>query len=144
MKYYTDTLNGSYPTSAAIYTGGTGGYPVGDLNWFPSRYTAWKNDAVSDVAPQGGEVPAVFSLSQNYPNPFNPSTRISFTVPKEAAVTLEVYDMLGRLVSTLVNEVKRPGEYTVDYNAAQLSSGVYFYRLSAGGQMYAHKMMLLK
>jgi hypothetical protein len=59
-------------------------------------------------------------------------------------VTLEVYDVLGRLVSTLVSEVKRPGEYTVDYNAAQLSSGVYFYRLSAGGQMYAHKMMLLK
>jgi hypothetical protein len=59
-------------------------------------------------------------------------------VPKESAVALEVYDMLGRLLSTIVNEVKRPGEYTVDYNAAQLSSGVYFYRLSARAQMYAH------
>jgi hypothetical protein len=143
-QYYRDTLDCAYATSNAIYTAATGGYPVGDLNWFPTRYTSWKSDAVSDVALQGGEVPAVFSLSQNYPNPFNPSTRISFTVPKESAVSLEVYDMLGRLVSTLVNEVKRPGEYTVDYNAAQLSSGVYFYRLSAGGQMYAHKMMLLK
>jgi hypothetical protein len=92
----------------------------------------------------GGEVPSEYSLSQNYPNPFNPVTRINFAIPKQCFVTLRIYDMLGREVGTLVNEVKAPGNYAVDFSAPELSSGVYFYRLNSGGFSDIKKFVLLK
>jgi hypothetical protein len=144
MKYFTDTLNCAYPTSAAIYSAATGGYPVGDLNWFPARYTAWKSDPVSGVDDRGGEVPEAFSLEQNYPNPFNPTTQIVYTLPVAAQVGLNVYNLLGQRVMTLVNEKKEPGSYTVTFDSRGLSSGVYFYRLTAGDQVMSKKMMLMK
>ncbi|MBW7873455.1 MAG: DUF4082 domain-containing protein [Ignavibacteria bacterium] len=90
------------------------------------------------------EVPTTFELSQNYPNPFNPSTVISFSVPKEAFVTLKVYDITGTLVKTLVSENKVIGFYNVTFDASSLVSGVYFYRLEAGDVAISKKMMLLK
>lgn len=92
-----------------------------------------------------------YELSQNYPNPFNPSTRLSFTVGTSAFVTLNVYDVLGNEVSTLINEEKSPGEYTVNFDARNLSSGVYYYKLTAtpigeqaGSYTETKKMILLK
>ena len=143
IKYYTDTLNCAYPTAAAIYTGATGGYPVGDLNWFPSRLAAWRNDAVSS-APVTGGVPERWALNQNYPNPFNPSTLITYAVPRQTPVRLEVFDLLGRRVATLVNEAVTAGEHSVRFDGASLASGVYLYQLSAGGQVMAKKMMLVR
>lgn len=100
---------------------------------------------------QGGNntIPAGFSLSQNYPNPFNPSTRVNYYVPKNSLVTLKIYDILGREVSTLINEEKQAGSYTVEFNAENissknLSSGVYFYQLKAGDFSDTKKMLLLK
>ncbi|MCZ7602033.1 MAG: T9SS type A sorting domain-containing protein [Melioribacteraceae bacterium] len=95
------------------------------------------------------EVVNEFSLSQNYPNPFNPSTTIKFTVPldvkRETSITkLVVYDILGREIKTLVNEVKAPGTYEVTFNASQLASGVYFYRLQSGSFMQTKKMILMR
>ncbi|MCZ7602035.1 MAG: T9SS type A sorting domain-containing protein [Melioribacteraceae bacterium] len=95
------------------------------------------------------EVVNEFSLSQNYPNPFNPSTTIKFTVPsdvkRETSITkLVVYDILGREIKTLVNEVKAPGTYEVTFNASQLASGVYFYRLQSGSFIKTKKMVLLR
>ena len=90
------------------------------------------------------KLPVSFKLRQNYPNPFNPSTSISFSVPKESLVTLKVYDILGRQVRTLVNKETFPGEYTVNFNAADLSSGIYFYSLNAGNIYIVKKMILLK
>ncbi|OQY75150.1 MAG: peptidase S8, partial [Ignavibacteriales bacterium UTCHB3] len=78
------------------------------------------------------------------PNPFNPSTVISFSVPKEAFVTLKVYDITGTLVKTLVSENKVIGFYNVTFDASSLVSGVYFYRLEAGDVAISKKMMLLK
>jgi hypothetical protein len=98
-----------------------------------------------------------FNLEQNYPNPFNPSTTIKFTIPtppvsspltkgktKEGFVTLKVYDVLGNEVATLINEEKPSGNYEVEFNAANLTSGTYFYQLSAGDFVETKKMILLR
>jgi hypothetical protein len=88
--------------------------------------------------------PDRYVLEQNYPNPFNPTTNISFTIPNSGLVSLKVFDALGREVATLVNEVKPAGNYLVNFNAENLASGIYFYRLQAGGFTQNHKMILLK
>ncbi len=90
------------------------------------------------------EIPNYYSLAQNYPNPFNPSTSIKFSVPKPSNVTLKIYDVLGKEVATLVNEMKQPGFHTVDFNASHLASGIYFYRIDAGDFSSVKKMMLVK
>jgi hypothetical protein len=88
--------------------------------------------------------PKDFSLLQNYPNPFNPATTISFSIPSSAFTSLKVYDILGNEVATLVNGRKYAGEYMIEFNASQLPSGVYLYRLSAGSFSLTRKMILLK
>jgi photosystem II stability/assembly factor-like uncharacterized protein len=92
----------------------------------------------------GSEIPVVFSLAQNYPNPFNPVTAIKYTVPKQNLVKLVVYDLIGREVVILVNEVKQPGNYSVSFDASNLASGVYFYRMAAGDFTDVKKMVLIK
>ncbi len=89
-------------------------------------------------------IPTKFALSQNYPNPFNPSTKIEYQLPNDGVVKLSVYDNSGKEVMTLVNEYKAAGYYTADLNASSLSSGVYYYRLSAGSQTAVKKMLLVK
>ncbi len=89
-------------------------------------------------------IPSNYVLSQNYPNPFNPSTVISYHIPKSSAVSLKVFDMLGREVATLVNGKKAPGSYTVNFDAQALSSGMYIYQLQAGDKVLTQKMMLIK
>jgi hypothetical protein len=85
-----------------------------------------------------------YSLAQNYPNPFNPATTINYTLEKPGLVTLKVYDLLGSLVTTLVNEEKSAGEHTVNFNAANLTSGLYFYQITSGDFNSVKKMMLVK
>ena len=89
-------------------------------------------------------VPNSFELSQNFPNPFNPSTVIRFALPKESKVSLKVYDNLGQEVAKLVNEVIPAGIHKINFNAANLSSGVYYYRIEAGDFAETKKMILLK
>jgi hypothetical protein len=90
-------------------------------------------------------IPTQVELAQNYPNPFNPTTMIRFGVPEQAAVRLEVYDMLGRRVSVLVNnEVRAPGRYQVPFDGARLASGVYIYRLVVGEKVITRRMVLIK
>ncbi len=140
--YYDDTLDCAYPTSSAEYSAALGGYPLGDLNWFPTKKTEWMNDPSMDVASTG--VPLVFSLDQNYPNPFNPRTGIRFQVSGTVDVKLAVYDLLGREVAVLVNEKKQAGSYEVSLDGSRLSSGAYFYRLVAGNFVQTRKALLLK
>jgi hypothetical protein len=89
-------------------------------------------------------VPAQFELSQNYPNPFNPSTKISYTLPVDSKVSIKVYDILGKLVETLVDEQRVAGYYQEIFNAKNLSSGVYFYNITAGKFNQTRKMMIMK
>lgn len=85
-----------------------------------------------------------FSLSQNYPNPYNPNTKIKYSIPQQSFVTLKVYDLLGREIATLVNEEKPAGIYETEFNGSNLTSGVYFYQLKAGGFVETKKMILLR
>ncbi len=99
---------------------------------------------ISGVTPISNETPVDYSVSQNYPNPFNPSTKINFALPKSGLVTLKIYDITGKEVATLVNEVKNVGTYSVDFNASNLSSGMYFYKISVNGFSEVKKMSLIK
>ncbi|MFZ4591318.1 MAG: T9SS type A sorting domain-containing protein, partial [Ignavibacteria bacterium] len=101
-------------------------------------------NTVTGVNPIGNIIPTVYSLSQNYPNPFNPVTKINFALPKQGLVTLKIYDVLGREIRSLVNEVKSAGTYSVDFNASEYSSGVYFYRLESNGFTDIKRMVLIK
>jgi len=88
--------------------------------------------------------PTEYSLKQNYPNPFNPSTMISYSLKEKSKVRLIVYDLLGRIVDTLVNEIEDSGIYNVRFSANSLASGIYFYRIQAGNFVTTKKMILLK
>ena len=99
--------------------------------------------SVADVG-ESGDVPGAFVLSQNYPNPFNPTTKIKFVIPNSSFVNLKVYDVLGREVTTLVNEEKPAGEYEVEFSGKNLSSGVYYYQLKADNYVETKKMLFIK
>lgn len=90
------------------------------------------------------EIPTGYELSQNYPNPFNPTTNIKFSIPEQGFVSLKVYNTLGQEVATLLNDFKSAGTYQVDFNASNLSSGMYIYILSTGKYKIAKKMLLMK
>ena len=94
--------------------------------------------------PELASTPKSFVLWQNYPNPFNPSTIIGYDIPKLSHVTINVYDVLGRKVKTLVDTEKLPGHYQLTFNASRLPSGVYFYRLTAGSYVQTKKLMVIK
>ncbi|HTR99748.1 MAG TPA: AGE family epimerase/isomerase [Bacteroidota bacterium] len=100
--------------------------------------------ATTGVAAARAAAPAEFALGQNYPNPFNPSTTIAYTVTGAGRVTLQVFDLLGKLVATLVDGPLGPGHYTAAWNAAGAPSGVYFYRLTAGGHAATRKALLVR
>ncbi|CUT02297.1 carbohydrate-binding module family 20 domain-containing protein [Candidatus Chrysopegis kryptomonas] len=91
-----------------------------------------------------GEVPLTYELYQNYPNPFNPTTTIKYSIPNTERVTLKIYNILGQEVATLIDEEQKPGVYELKFDATNLASGVYFYRLQAGKFNAVKKMMLVK
>ena len=99
---------------------------------------------ISAVEPVDRPLPAVARLSQNYPNPFNPATTIEFQIPQAAPVRLEVFDLLGQKVATVVDEIVSAGVYRVPFVATDLPSGTYLYRLSAGNFIQTRKLTILK
>ena len=98
----------------------------------------------TDVRDITTTLPNSYALDQNFPNPFNPATKINFSIPVEAFVSLDVYNSIGQRVATLVNETKTAGTYEVNFNAANLSSGIYFYKLTSGNFTETKKMILMK
>jgi hypothetical protein len=137
-------INVSYGTTAQSYTKGDGGFPVGDLNWYPTRKAAWLNYITGVEDQSSGMIPTTYSLEQNYPNPFNPSTTIGFTMPKSNHISLKVFNMLGQVVATLVDEEYVAGAHEVRFDASALSSGIYFYTLKSKDFSVTKKMMLVK
>lgn len=98
----------------------------------------------SGVNNNSGLIPDKYYLNQNYPNPFNPVTKIKYGLPKQGFVSLKIFDLLGREIKTIVNEQMNAGEFIVDFNGSELSSGTYFFRLEAGNFVETKKMILLK
>lgn len=98
----------------------------------------------STTGVENADLPTDFNLNQNYPNPFNPTTTISYSLPTNGFVTLKVYDILGKEVAMLINEEKQAGSYTTNFDASNLASGTYIYRLSAGSSVQIKKMTLIK
>ena len=153
-------FDGTYKNTNVL-KGSIEGLPLGDLNWYPQEKAIWKaNQAaiqahilscdatpinVTGVESGNSKTPTIFSLSQNYPNPFNPSTVITYSIPKTSTVTLKVYNLVGQEVATLVNnQVNAAGSHMVSFNASNLASGVYFYKLNAGDFTLTKKMVLMK
>jgi hypothetical protein len=112
------------------------GKPIGDLNWFPEYNTGVERESIN--------APNNFTLKQNYPNPFNPVTTIQYYMTSTGPVTLKVFNLSGQEVATLVDEVLNAGEYTVYFDASQLASGVYMYRLDTQNYSVSKKMLLMK
>ncbi len=98
----------------------------------------------SDIVSVVFDLPTDYALGQNYPNPFNPSTKIKYSVPQSGLVSIVVYDLTGQEVISLINEVKEPGNYEINFNATGLSSGVYFYKMTANNFTQVKKMSILK
>lgn len=92
----------------------------------------------------GEQLPDKYMLYQNYPNPFNPSTKIKYQLPEEAMVSLRIYNIIGEEIAVLVNSVQPAGNYTLEWNASGLSSGLYIYRIEAGTYISVKKLILLK
>jgi hypothetical protein len=109
----------------------------------PDRLIAVEVGSITGIH-KNSEIASSYFLGANYPNPFNPSTKITFSVPQAGNVKLSVYDLLGNEVKTLINGFTQKGSYTVDLNAAGLSSGVYFYTMTAGDFKETKRMMLIK
>lgn len=101
-------------------------------------------DQTTDVDSEAELIPREFALEQNFPNPFNPSTTISFAVPRAGRVTLEIYDILGRKVATLLDENVESGQHSVVWSAESAPSGMYFYKLNHAGGSILRKMAIIK
>jgi len=113
-----------------------------DMGAYGGPNSKW--ELVTDIEDEQYLIPVNAELSQNYPNPFNPSTIIKYDIPIESNVTLKVFDVLGREVTTLVNKRQKAGFYEVEWNAVNNSSGVYFYKILAGDFVETKKMLLLR
>ena len=144
----------SYPDSLRLRVKATGGvtsgsYTITVLGKGPNGTPVHSRTISLSVTPVGlnsneNEVPKDFYLYQNFPNPFNPSTQIRFDLAKSGLVTLNVYDITGKKITELVNENMSAGKHSVEFNASNLSSGIYFYRISAPGFTSIRKMILVK
>ncbi|MFU8862051.1 MAG: T9SS type A sorting domain-containing protein [Cyclonatronaceae bacterium] len=111
---------------------------------FPAWYVDVNTSGLVSTSIEHTENPYVFYLSENYPNPFNPATSITYQIPHDGQVRLDVFNVLGQQVASLVDEVKVAGRYETRFDARALSSGVYLYRLTSGGQVMTRKMVLVK
>jgi photosystem II stability/assembly factor-like uncharacterized protein len=144
FTWHKDSLNGKY-NAYAIAINATGNVFFGTSN----GYILGSTSATGIQNENKTEMPDKFALKQNYPNPFNPITRIEYSIPYSAQgntplVQLKIYNILGKEILTLVNDRQTAGNYKVEFNGANLPSGVYFYRLQAGNFNQTRKLILMK
>ena len=131
----TLTLSGT-----TLYAGGS----FTQIGRSPNAYFAGMSTTVTSVTEGHKFIPRESVLEQNYPNPFNPTTNIEFRISNTGLVNLKMFDVLGKEVAILVNEYLPPGSYTKTWNAADLPSGVYFYRLQCGASSETRKLLLVR
>jgi hypothetical protein len=149
---YTNIANDPLPGRIILHVGNKIGsltgivyYSFNQYKFVPRTDADFVNVNLTDVeSGEGSILPHSYSLSQNYPNPFNPTTTIQYALPFSGQVTLKVYNVLGQEVGSLVNQYEIAGRYSVRFNAGNLSSGLYFYRIQSGTYSSVRKMMLVK
>ncbi len=134
-------------SNTALQSGGTDGFAIGDLNWFPEQKAQWLITDVKEV--NGNTIPDEFELSDAYPNPFNPSTNINFKIASVTNVKLSVYNLLGEKIKTIVDSEMKAGNYEAVWNGVddfghQVASGTYFITLESSSFRATKKIMLLK
>jgi hypothetical protein len=149
LQFVADDATNETNRSSSYFNAGTG------AQWYnlidPDNYTKGYNLAIRAVIDIPNSVntmitllPDAFSLDQNYPNPFNPTTTISFTIPNKSFTTLKVFSILGEEVATIVNGELEPGQHSVQFNASNLASGLYFYSLGSNSLSFTKKMLLIR
>lgn len=138
------TSGGDYAVSATIGQPAAGVATGEEFHAHSGFWNFRETDIVTSIEEQKETLPDEFRLDQNYPNPFNPATTIAFSLPEDSDVRLVIYDMLGRQVATLVDETKAAGSYDVNFDAGNLASGTYLYRLQAGDNLKTRTMTLVK
>lgn len=136
--------NGTSSNPFTLTAPGPGTYTInagyaGPLRWDSASISI----SVTDVG-ENTSNPTEFILHDNYPNPFNPSTTIRYSIPEASFTSIKIYDVIGNEISTLVNESKLAGTYEVEFNASDLSSGIYYYNIQAGSFNETKKMILMK
>lgn len=143
VQYYFAAQDISLPTAkmSTFPIGGSGINPPGVTA--PNEFFQYVVGTTS-ISGTGTDLPREYKLFTNYPNPFNPTTEIKYDLPKSSFVNLKVYDINGRLVKELINQVQAAGSYKTRFDASGFSSGVYFYQLSAGDFKAQNKMLLVK
>ena len=138
MNWTTQQSNTSQILNEVFFISLNTGWAVGDVGTI-----VYYNGAVTSIENQKGLLKS-YHLFQNYPNPFNPSTEIKFSIPQTSNLTLKVFDVMGREVTTLIDDKMEAGKHSIVFNAANLSSGVYYYTITAKNFMETKKMILLK
>ena len=153
--YYMHTHHADYPTIRDFFSRGLD-WTVFDASYeeINAGYINYLKQlaGLTNIEVQSSELPSEFKLAQNYPNPFNPATTIEYSIPAEVKsqiskvknISLKVFDILGRVVATIVNENQLPGNYNVTWNAKSQPSGIYFYKLSSDNFVQTRKMILLR
>ncbi len=142
LSWYVDTVFANLSRFISLsFADQNTGYAVGGNGVILKTTTGGNPIGIQQIS---SEVPKTFSLSQNYPNPFNPSTKIKFALPKAAFTKISIYDVLGREASVIVNEQLNAGSYEINWNAENLPSGVYFYKIESGDFTDSKKMILVK
>ena len=139
--YFHDNDNGTWEGNVGF------SHLATDQQWNnPGEWAyTWIGDQSTVAGIDDGQLVAEdFELYPNYPNPFNPVTNISFSLPKDQNVKLNIFNMNGQLVNTLINEKRSAGKHTIHWNAGNSASGVYLYQLQVGDRSFTHKMILLK
>ena len=145
-----DVFDPSHPTETGFFDTGCRANAVAVSGAYaymadgPNGLYIIRNDLVVGIEDKTAPIAKNFMLNQNYPNPFNPVTTISFNLPKSSHVRLSIHDSNGRLVTTLIDEKKNAGYHSVKWNAENMSSGVYFYRIEADGFNSVKKCLLVK
>jgi len=135
--------SGNGADSPSIFISGSGVYLVWQYNneIYFKRNPTGNPIGIKNIST---EIPSAYSLEQNYPNPFNPSTKIRFSVPNSGFTTIKIFDILGKEISTLVNQSLQPGTYETTFDGSGFNSGVYFYNLSAGDFNETKRMLFIK
>jgi len=141
-NWYLQTTGTGSILNSIFFINNLTGYVTGDNNTLLK--TTDGGGAPIGITPISNEVPVDFRLEQNYPNPFNPTTNINFSIPKAGFTSIKIYDITGRLVQTLFEEQLAPGSYKAEWNASQMPSGIYIYRIESGSFTQSRKMILIK